>query len=119
MSAKRGSDRRARMIMIDWDSKKFSKSMSDDFTRFSQILFPGVRWKSYHLERSPSGKGWHFYIEALNRDRLCPFRTILLQCLLGSDIGRERANIDRLGQKVKDWNRLFSTKRMLLYPKRL
>lgn len=49
------------------------------------------RWK----ERSPSGKGWHVYVE-IDRPVSCWLEMVALQAVLGSDRYREACNVQRV-----------------------
>jgi hypothetical protein len=100
--------------MVDLDRKITKTRLVKDFNFIGPALFPGYKWTfKYHV--SPSGRGVHFIATAREGQRLPVFRILLAQCLMGSDIGREKANLVRIRAGIKDWNRLFSTKRLDLF----
>lgn len=105
---------KARMVMVDFDRREPSGKIFTRWAWLSQALWPGSVW-NVEMERSPSGRGWHFWAAVLNKRKLNSMQVLLCQCLMGSDIGRERYNFTRIKAGEKDWNWLFSTKRKKLY----
>lgn len=60
------------------------------------------RWK----ERSPSGKGWHVYVE-LDRPVSHWLEMVALQAILGSDRYREACNVQRVRTiAAMPWNEM-------------
>lgn len=110
----RSVDKRAASIMVDLDRRITKANLVKAFAFIGPALFPGVQF-TFNYRISPSGRGVHFWAIAQNVNKLPVYRVLLAQCLLGSDIGRERANLVRIRAGIKDWNRLFSTKRLKLF----
>lgn len=110
-----------RVVMCDFDEKVKLAEVRKRWRQIAGQLWPGVRFRTYS-EKSPSGRGLHFWAVADkglvvygSEDRWGKFErmgVLLAQCLMGSDIKRERANLARISAGVEDWNRLFSTKRV-------
>ena len=81
-----------------------------------EFMYWGIRIGKTVSVKSPSGKGWHILlpIYLVGHRRLPHVNIILVQALAGSDLGREKANFFRAERGVKNWNRLFCTKRLPL-----
>jgi hypothetical protein len=106
------------VVMIDLDGnwQAFLFQVSNRFNMLADKLWPGTLWRVQY-QRSPSGKGWHFWARAKNRKFLPALEVILVQALCESDIRRERGNFYNLMNGTKNWNRLFSTKRVPIQKK--
>lgn len=107
-----------RMIMVDFDDQKLTPEQIRRRFRWvaRKVMGPDlkIRWVTY-VRPSPSGRGWHFWAKGylpFGLRRLGWKNQLLIQCLMGSDLGRERANLSRIRNGVEDWNRLFSTGRV-------
>jgi len=113
-------------IMLDLDSTRPDPERAAAIAR--SVLLAGV-WKNEELVfgevvkvRSPGGKGWHVLLPVYRKyphSEKFPWRlafvwVILAQLLAGSDPGREKANFFRAQRGVKNWNRLFCTRRLPL-----
>lgn len=111
-----------RVVMCDFDEKITFTEVKYRWKYIAKQLWPGVRFR-LHFEKSPGNRGFHFWAVA-DRDLLlrndyyynpAKFRILLAQCLMGSDIKRERANLARITAGIEDWNVLFATRRTSLH----
>lgn len=107
-----------RIVMCDFDEKITFTEVKYRWKYIARQLWPGIHFR-LHFEKSPGGRGLHFW--ALANKNLNDFsdykkagaeKILLTQCLMGSDIKRERANLARITAGIEDWNVLFSTKRV-------
>lgn len=104
-------------VMCDFDSKKEKpEALRRRFRWLAELMWgKEIKWRTF-VKPSPSKRGWHFWaypITSPETARIYWSQTniLLLQCLMGSDIKRERMNFKRIRQGISDWNVLFSTRR--------
>jgi hypothetical protein len=106
-------------LKVDLDRKRKAPSAY----RMRRLLKrAGYRVLKVRLDRSPSGRGWHWQIQVSPCPRSC-MEVVALQAVLGSDPGRESVNIQRAARVDHDevtafwrrrWNVLYSGKRRKL-----
>lgn len=100
-------------IKLDFDFRVWVPEEKKLLRRMADLLWPKIKLRiSWKI--SPSGRGYHFFAKPINRKGLGALKIMLCQALCGSDLGRERANLARWRYGTKNWNRLFSTKRIPL-----
>lgn len=102
-------------VMLDCDGLKSAelKSRLALFKNLLEKMWPGRNFRVYR-KPSPSKTGWHIWAVPIGEVMLLKRDILLVQCLAGSDIKRERCNFDRICAGQEDWNILFATKRLPL-----
>lgn len=103
-----------RVVMCDFDRRVDVKVLKIRWRYIADKLWPGVRFRLNYAD-SPSGRGVHFWAVAQGVDLADKHDILLAQCLMGSDVKRERMNLKRISQGIRDWNVLFCTKRVSLH----
>jgi hypothetical protein len=98
------------LLLCDIDRREHVPSLRRRVRAVCKLVWPGSCVR-ITVQNSPSGRGLHVLGLVKTSSPHTDEQVILAQLLCGSDVNRERFNLQRVRQGIREWNVLFETVR--------